>query len=109
MPNTFEVQLPLDAQGGARATAAFATAIAADIAHVKPVRSHYVFLQMLGGAGGAALYGATAAAGLARVDQPAAYDDDGFWNRLLQTEQGEPLTDDVLTLLEHQCPPCRLP
>lgn len=101
-PHTFEVQLPLDATGGQRSTAAFATAVAADIAHVKPARSHYVLLQMLGGAGGAALVGAVGAAGLARIDQSAGYDASDIWDRFLQTEDGEPLTDDMPMPLEHQ-------
>lgn len=100
-PHTFRIVLPLGIEGGPRSTAAFAAAVVADVVHVKPARSHFRFVQLVGGAGNPAAHAAFVSLGLARIDEPAAYDPDAYWDALLQTENGEPLTDDTLAPLEH--------
>lgn len=100
-PHTFEIRLPLGSAGGARATAAFAEKIVAEVARVKPARSHGTLLQMAATAGIAQVMGAAATAGFARLDTAAVLDTDAIWDRLLQTELGEPIESEDAQMLEH--------
>lgn len=100
-PHTFEVRLPLDGKGGARATGAFAEAIFREVARVKPARSHGTLLQMAATAGIAQVLGATVTAGFARLDAAAVHDTGDIWARLLQTELGEPIESEDAQMLEH--------
>ncbi len=100
IPHTFDIILPLGADGGDRATARFAEAVARDVDQVKPARSHGTLIQQVATTGLGGVVGAVATAGLARVGGDDQYDPDAFWDRLLQTEDGEPLTDDTREFLE---------
>lgn len=100
IPHTFEIHLPLGGGGGARATAAFAAKIVAEVARVKPARSHGTLVQRAATASIVQAVGATAAVGFARIDAPAVHDIDPIWDRLLQTELGEPLQSELGQMLE---------
>jgi len=100
-PHTFEIRLPLDGKGGKRATAAFAEQVVAEVARVKPARSHGTLLQMAASAGLTQVLGAAATTGFARLDTDAIHDTDAIWGRLLQTELGEPIESEIGQMLEH--------
>lgn len=98
-PYTFEVHLPLiDADGvagGVRVTAAFAREIISAVTIAKPVRAHFDLLQVLNLAGKCAPVAAIQATGYRRLQFASADADPSIgWTDLLQTETGEPLTDD---------------
>lgn len=99
-PHTFEVRLPLGPRGGRRATAAFAEAIIRDVARVKPARSHMTLVQQLHSTGAIGIQAVARAAGQRRVDLAYALDASQPWDRLLQTEDGEPLQSADATFLD---------
>lgn len=89
-PYTFEVSLPLDGAGGARATAAFAEAIIADIVKVKRGTAHFRFLQALATAGQIGVLGAARITQAIRFDGVGQPDTSQPWASFIQTEDGEP-------------------
>ncbi|HEX8402234.1 MAG TPA: phage tail protein I [Allosphingosinicella sp.] len=99
-PHTFEVVLPIGAEGGARAGAAFAEAVVRDVTRTKPARSHFTFVQQLRAQASVYLVGAARAAGFVRLDAAARHDPSPRWADYLQTEEGEPITDEAGALLE---------
>lgn len=99
-PHNFEVRLQLGAASGARATAAFADAIARDVARVKPVREHFNLIQQLDAVGRVGIQGVARAALFTREEMALTIDDSQPWATLLQDENGEPLQDDAGAFLD---------
>lgn len=99
-PHTFEVRAPAADIPASFLTSETATAIIRDVASVKPVRSHFTFVQSLEAQALGWLAGGANLATFGRAEMEAAHDDDPIWARLLQTEDGEPLADDDGELLE---------
>lgn len=99
-PHVFEIRVPLDATSGARALAKVPEAIVRDVTQVKPLREHMVVVQALAGDSGIGVHG-VARTLLARRDDAALTDDRSQpWDRLLQTEEGEPLQAEDGALLD---------
>ena len=99
-PGTFEVQLPVGADGGTRATAAFARAIIEDVIRHKPLSAHFAFVHRMSIASRIGVFGVARSALFARRDMESFVDDTRDWANLLTTEIGEPLTDDAGDFLE---------
>lgn len=103
-PHTVEVRLPIAAEdiepGGSRATGAFADAIVAELAKVKPLREHLVLVQTLASSLAVGLLVVIRAAGFARIQPELTEDTSPVWATLLLTEDGEPLSDPAGTFLE---------
>ena len=100
--HSFNVTLPLDAAGGDRATAAFASAIVRDINRIKPLRSHMEFVQELRAEASMFLVGAGRVAGETRIRASLYAGDPSVpWEDLLQTETGEPLQLDDGSFIEN--------
>lgn len=100
-PHTFEVRAPSGDIPASFLTQETATAIIRDIAATKPARSHFTFVQSLEAQALGWMAGGALVATFARVELAAAHDDDPIWPLLLQTEDGEPLSDDGGEFLEH--------
>ncbi len=100
-PHTFEVRAAADQIPASFLTAETATAIIRDVAAAKPVRSHFTFIQSMQAQAQAWLMGGAQMATWSRTQVEAAHDDDPIWALLLQTEDGEPLSDDAGEFLEH--------
>lgn len=64
LPHTFELVLTLSNKGGGQASAAFVDDVIAEVSRVKPVRSHFTFVQGLN---------ASASLKTAAVGRPVAY------------------------------------
>lgn len=94
-PNTFEVRLPLDAAGGVRASAAYAETIMREVARVKPLREHFTLVQHLTTTAAIGIVAAGRAARFDRLPGTARPDPDPSWLGILQTEDGEPFTDEA--------------
>ena len=105
-PYTFEIRLPLagagGAIGGARATAAFAEAIIADVTRAKNARSHFGLVQEIAAAGAVGIVGAATAARYDRYELSAVTDLSPVWATYLQTEDGEPLELEASGYLEQE-------
>ncbi|WP_019517266.1 phage tail protein I [Sphingomonas sp. Mn802worker] len=104
-PHTFDIMLPIVtrdgvAPGGFRATAAFADAIIREVSRVKPLREHLQLVQAVLLGAPIAPVAAARAAEFTRADVALTIDTDPVWQRLLQTEDGEPLEDDTGDYLE---------
>lgn len=94
-PFTFEVRYPLtDAPASAR-TAGWAEKIVREVSIVKPVRAHFRLVQQFVLSGSIAAYGAARALLGTAVFITAALDVSQPWADLLQTETGEPVSDDA--------------
>lgn len=99
-PYTFEVRLPLvDADGvagGRRVSAEFTRAIITEVSRAKPVRAHFTLVQSLELTGVILPFAAVQATHYRRLDVSTVNAGDTTpWANLLQTENGEPLFDDV--------------
>jgi phage tail P2-like protein len=103
-PHTFEVRLPIAADGvkpgGRRATAAFAESIIREVSRLKPAREHFRLVQTLDVEGSIGIQGVARLAGAARTDMAANFDTSPAWAAYLQTEDGEPLQDDFGTFVD---------
>lgn len=99
-PGTFDVVIPLDADSGDRATAAFARAIIEDVIRHKPLSAHFQLVQRLDTAGGIGLQAVARTSIFARQDMLLGEDTSEPWATLLTDQIGEPLTDDVGTFLD---------
>lgn len=101
IPHTFEVRAPSGEIPASFLTSETAAAIIRDVAAAKPARSHFTFIQSLEAQALGWMAGGAQLATFARTTLQAAHDDDPIWARLLQTEDGEPLTSDGGDFLEH--------
>ncbi|MFZ3482226.1 phage tail protein I [Sphingomonas sp. 3-13AW] len=103
-PHTFEVRLPIAADGvkpgGRRATAAFAESIIREVSRLKPAREHFRLVQTLDVEGSIGIQGVARLAGAGRTDMTASFDTSPAWAAYLQTEDGEPLQDDFGTFVD---------
>ncbi|KQM88464.1 hypothetical protein ASE67_01515 [Sphingomonas sp. Leaf23] len=99
-PHTFEIRLPIGAEGGPRSRAAFADAILRDVARVKPARSQGTLVQQLAVAGRAGVQSVARILGDTRIGLTFTDDQSQPWVTLLQTEDGEPLQQDDGTFLD---------
>lgn len=100
-PHTFEIRAPAADIPASFLTNETATAIIRDVASVKPVRSHFTFIQSLEAQALGWLASGANVATFARTTHELAHDDNPIWGLLLQTEDGEPLSDDGGEFLEH--------
>lgn len=100
-PHTFEVRAPAGDIPASFLTAETAAAIIRDVAGAKPARSHFTFIQSLEAQALGWMAGGANLATFARTEHVAAHDDDPIWARLIQTEDGEPLSDDTDDFLEN--------
>src|SRR3546814_473831 len=100
-PHTFEVRAPAGDIPANFLTAETAVAIIRDIASVKPARSHFTFVQSLEAQALGWIASGACLATFSRTAHELAHDDDPIWAQLLQTEDGEPLSDDGGEYLEH--------
>ncbi|HWT42806.1 MAG TPA: phage tail protein I [Sphingopyxis sp.] len=100
-PHTFEIRAPAADIPATFLTPETAAAIIRDVASVKPVRSHFSFIQSLEAEATLWLASGANVATFSRTTVEAAHDDDPIWGLLLQSEDGEPLSDDSGEFLEH--------
>lgn len=101
LPHTFEVRAPAGLIPASFLTAETTAAIIRDIAAVKPVRSHFDFVQSLEAQAFLYLAAGGMAATYSRNDFAAAHDPDPVWDTYLLTEDGEPLQAENGTFLEY--------
>lgn len=100
-PHTFEVRAPSGDIPASFLTSETAAAIIRDVAAAKPARSHFTFVQSMEAQAQAWFLGGAQMATWSRTTVAAAHDDSPIWAQLLQTEDGEPLSDDAGDFLEH--------
>lgn len=100
-PHTFEVRAPSGDIPASFLTSETAAAIIRDVAAAKPARSHFTFIQSMEAQAQAWFMGGAQMATWSRSQMVADHDDDPIWGLLLQTETGEPLSDDTGEFLEH--------
>jgi len=93
-PHTFDVMIPLNAEGGTRATAAFAEAIIDEISRVKPLREHLTVVQSLMAGTTIGVHALARPMLVRRDDADLVEDHSRPWSSYLQTEDGEPLQFD---------------
>lgn len=101
-PHTFEVRAPAG-PGGIDAsflTNEVAEAIIRDVAAAKPLRAHFDFVFALELQASLYMAGAVIAGAVNRADYEAVHDTSRDWSIVLQTEDGEPITDEDGTFLE---------
>lgn len=99
-PHTFEVRAPANLISASFLTMETVNAIIRDVASVKPVRSHFDFVQILEAQAGAYLTGGGLPATYGRTAFDARHDPDPRWDNYLQTEDGEPMQSEAGELLE---------
>ena len=101
-PHTFRLELPGPAESAVDYDEALIAALLRDIAAVKPLRSHMLAVHRLRAQAQVGLLGAATAGNFFRLDAAAdkASASDPVWSTYLQTEQGEPLTDESGNFLE---------
>ncbi len=104
-PHTFDVIVPLVtgagvAPGGRRSTAAFADAVAREVARVQPLREHLRMVQSISAAGMVGVVGVVRAVAYVRENAALTIDTSPDWAAYLQTEDGEPLQDDASAFLD---------
>ena len=99
-PHTFEVRAPAGLIPASFLTAETTAAIIRDIAAVKPVRSHFDFVQSLEAQAFLYMTGGAMVASYFREAAIAAHDPDPIWGTYLLTEIGEPLETEDGELLE---------
>jgi len=92
-PHTFRLELPLSIESAVEYDAALITSLLADIAKVKPLRSHMYAVHRMRAQAAAGLLGAGRDAGHTRLDATADVDaaQDPIWASYLQSEDGEPI------------------
>jgi len=102
-PHTFRLELPLAADTAVEYETALVEALLRDIYAVKPLRAHMEAVHSLRLQAHAGILSAVHTAGFDRLDMAAdtASATDPFWDSLLQTEDGEPLTGGAGEYLEH--------
>ena len=100
-PHTFEVRAPSGDIPASFLTSDTAAAIIRDVASAKPARSHFTFIQSMEAQAQSWLLGGAMMATWSRTTVEATHDDSPIWAMLLQTEDGEPLSDDGGDFLEH--------
>jgi phage tail P2-like protein len=104
-PHTFDVVIPLVtadgvAPGGRRASAAFVDAIIREVSRVKPLREHMRVVQQIALRTRIAIAVAARVATFDRSQLELVSDTSPIWATLLQTEDGEPLSDDAGEFLD---------
>ena len=101
-PHTFRLELPGPAESAVDYDEALIAALLRDIAAVKPLRSHMLAVHRLRAQAQVGLLGAASAGNFIRLDAAAdkASASDPVWSTYLQTEKGEPLTDESGNFLE---------
>jgi phage tail P2-like protein len=104
-PHTFDVIVPWVtgagvAPGGRRSTAAFAEAVAREVARVQPLREHLRMVQSIAAAGMVGVRGVARATNYVREDAALTIDESPDWAAYLQTEDGEPLQDSASAFLD---------
>lgn len=90
-PHTFEIHAPAADIPASFLTADTAAAIIRDVASVKPVRSHFNFIQSLEAEARFWMAAGGSLATFQRFELAADHDADPLWALLLQTEDGEPI------------------
>lgn len=99
-PHTFEVRAPANLIPASFLNVETVNAIIRDVVSVKPVRSHFDFVQVLEVQGSVYLTNAGQVGSYTREDYSAVHDPDPIWGLYLQTEDGEPLQTEDGQLLE---------
>lgn len=99
-PHTFEIRAPAADIPASFLTADTAAAIIRDVASVKPVRSHFDFIQSLEAQGELWLAAGANPASFTRFDAIAAHNDSPIWAAALLTEDGEPMQEEDGDILE---------
>lgn len=104
-PHTFDIVLPMVtgsgvAAGGRRTTAAFVDAIVREVSRVKPLREHMTVVQSIVSAGFVGVQGAARVMTFQRHDADLSFDASPTWATLLQTEDGEPISNDAGDFLD---------
>lgn len=101
-PHYFRLDLPIAADSDVIYDEQLVARLLRDIESVKPVRSHMVATQRLDAQVAGYLMGVANPAGFLRNDMVADMQSalDPFWDLLLQTEHGEPLTLESGAMLE---------
>ena len=99
-PYTIMLELPLPEVSAVVYDEALIAALLRDIAQVKPVRVHMLAAQRLTASAGIWLKGGAQLAVHLRVTGTADETVEPEWATYLQTEDGEPITDDFGTFLE---------
>lgn len=89
--HTFEVRASAALIPADFLTPETAASIIRDVAAVKPVRSHFNFVQYVEAQAMAYLSSTMLPASYGRYDLTAAHNDDPEWDNYLQTEDGEPM------------------
>ncbi|WP_333882868.1 phage tail protein I [Sphingobium yanoikuyae] len=89
----FEVRAPADEIPADFLTIETTEAIVADVAAAKPLRSHFDFVQNLDLRGGLFIAAGGMAGSVGRDDYRAVHDQSRDWMALLQTEDGEPISN----------------
>jgi len=105
-PHTFDVVIPLVtadgvAPGGRRASAAFVDAIVREVSRVKPLREHMRVVQQIAVRASVGIVSAARVVTFDRSQHELVSDTSPVWAKLLQTEDGEPLADDLGEFLDH--------
>lgn len=101
-PHTFEVRAPAGTGGidASFLTNEVAEAIIRDVAAAKPLRAHFDFVFALELQASLYMAGGVIAGAVNRADYQAVHDTSRDWSIVLQTEDGEPITDEDGTFLE---------
>lgn len=92
-PHTFEVRAPAAEIPASFLTVAKTEEIIADVAIAKPARAHFDFVQNLDLAAGMYLAAGSFVGSVGRADYAADLDESRDWMALLQTEDGEPISN----------------
>ena len=101
-PHTFRLDLPAPSQTSVSYDEDLIAALLRDITAVKPLRSHLIAVHRVRAQAMIGLASAVSVALFTRVDGVAdkATASDPVWSTSLQTEGGEPMTDEAGTFLE---------
>ena len=100
LPHSFEIRAPAIDIPASFLNQETTLAIIRDVTSVKPVRSHFTFVQHLEAQAAAYLLGGTLPLAFGRFDCAAAHDDSADWATYLQSEFGEPLQTEGGAFLE---------
>lgn len=93
-PGTFDVIVPIGADGGERGTIEFARQIIVDVIRHKPLSAHFALVQSLGSEYRIGVQGAIRVSLFARQEVALTEDTSQPWADLLDDENGEPLQQD---------------
>lgn len=99
-PHTFQVRADAQLISADFLTSETAEAIVRDVAAAKPLRSHFDFVFALETQAIIYVDGGITTGSMTRSDYTADHDTSRDWSIALQTEDGEPLTDDAGEILE---------